>query len=79
MNRNWRTLLTEPSTWRGLVWLLTAAGLAVSPDQQAAIAGAGMAIAGAIGAFFTDTRSGSSSRIPTPSTPWPSMTPPAPS
>ncbi len=56
MNRNWRTLLTEPSTWRGLVWLLTAAGLAVSPDQQAAIAAAGMAIAGAIGAFVTDTR-----------------------
>lgn len=56
MNRNWRSLLTEPSTWRGLVWLLTAAGLAVSPDQQAAIAAAGMAIAGAIGAFVTDTR-----------------------
>ncbi len=56
MNRNWRSLLTEPSTWRGLVWLLTAAGLAVSPDQQAAIAAAGMAIAGAIGAFFPDTR-----------------------
>ena len=56
MNRNWRSLLTEPSTWRGLVWLLTAAGLAVSPDQQAAIAAAGMAIAGAIGALFPDTR-----------------------
>ena len=56
MNLNWRSLLTEPSTWRGLVWLLTAAGLAVSPDQQAAIAAAGMAIAGAIGAFFPDTR-----------------------
>jgi len=56
MNLNWRLLITEPSTWRGLVWLLTAAGLAVSPDQQAAIAAAGMALAGAIGAFFTDTR-----------------------
>ena len=56
MNLNWRSLLTEPSTWRGLVWLLTAAGLAVSPDQQAAIAAAGMAIAGAIGAFFPDQR-----------------------
>ena len=54
MNLHWRSLLTEPSTWRGLVWLLTAAGLAVSPDQQAAIAAAGMAIAGAIGAFVTD-------------------------
>ncbi len=56
MNLNWRSLITEPSTWRGLVWLLTAAGLAVSPDQQAAIAAAGMAIAGAIGAFLPDTR-----------------------
>ncbi len=56
MNLNWRHLITEPSTWRGLVWLLTAAGLAVSPDQQAAIAAAGMAIAGAIGAFFPDQR-----------------------
>ena len=56
MNLNWRSLLTEPSTWRGLVWMLTAAGLAVSTDQQAAIAAAGMAIAGAIGAFFPDQR-----------------------
>lgn len=50
---NWRSLITEPSTWRGLVWLLTATGLAVSPDQQAAIAATGMALAGLIGAFFT--------------------------
>ena len=27
MTFNWRSLLTEPSTWRGLVWLLPAAGL----------------------------------------------------
>ena len=51
---NWKNLITEPSTWRGLVWMLTAMGLAVSPDQQAAIAATGMAIAGLIGAFFTD-------------------------
>lgn len=41
--------LQEPSTWRGLVWLLTAAGLTVSPDLAAAIAAAGMALAGLIG------------------------------
>ncbi len=35
---------------------LTAAGLAVSPDQQATIAAVGMAPAGAIGAFCTDPR-----------------------
>lgn len=49
-----KTLLREPSTYRGLVWLLTAAGLALSPEQQTAIVGAGAALAGLIGAFFTD-------------------------
>ncbi len=49
------TLLSEPSTYRGLVWLLTAAGLALSPEQQTAIVGAGAALTGLIGAFFTDT------------------------
>ena len=52
---NLKTLLREPSTYRGLVWLLTAAGLALSPEQQIAIVGAGAALAGLIGAFFTDT------------------------
>jgi len=54
---NWRSLITEPSTWRGFVWMLTAAGVVVSPDQQAAIAATGMALAGLIGAFFTDSKS----------------------
>ena len=31
-----KTLLREPSTYRCLVWLLTAAGLALSPEQQTA-------------------------------------------
>lgn len=51
---NWTRLIREPSTWRGLIWLLTAAGLALSPEQQTAIIAAGMAIAGAIGAFLND-------------------------
>lgn len=38
----------------GLVWLLTAPGLALSPEQQTAIVGAGAALTGLIGAFFTD-------------------------
>lgn len=53
---HWRDLAKEPSTWRGLVWLLTAAGLALNPEQQTAIVTAGMAIAGAVGAFFRDPR-----------------------
>ena len=49
-----QTLIQESSTWRGIVLLLTAAGLALSLDQQAAILTAG--IAGLIGAFFADAR-----------------------
>lgn len=49
-------LLREPSTWRGLTWILTAAGVALNPDQMAAITAAGMAVAGLIGAFVRDPR-----------------------
>ena len=55
---NWRTLLSQPSTWRGLVWILTALGIVLSPDQQETIAAAGMALAGAIGACVSDHRGG---------------------
>ncbi len=51
---NIKTLIREPSTYRGLIWLLTAAGLVLSPEQQSAIIGAGAAIAGLIGVFFND-------------------------
>lgn len=47
--------LREPSTWRGIVALLTAAGVAMSPDQQAAIVAAGLAVIGVIGAFIPDS------------------------
>lgn len=43
--------LQEPSTWRGLVWITTALGFGVSPDQMEAIVGAGCAVAGLIGVF----------------------------
>ena len=43
--------LSEPSTWRGLVWLITAFGVALSPDAKEAIAALGMALAGLIGVF----------------------------
>lgn len=41
--------LREPSTWRGLVWLLTALGVSLSPDAWAHITTIGMAAAGLIG------------------------------
>lgn len=50
----WKKLILEPSTYRGLVWLLTAVGVTLSPEQQAAIVSAGAALAGLIGVFFID-------------------------
>lgn len=46
--------LREPSTWRGLVWLATVAGLSLRPDQAEAIVAAGMALAGLLGVFLSD-------------------------
>jgi hypothetical protein len=46
--------LREPSTWRGLVWLLTVFGVALKPDQVEAIILAGMALAGLLGVFLKD-------------------------
>jgi hypothetical protein len=41
--------LQEPSTWRAIIWMATAWGLALSPDQKEAIIAFGMALAGAAG------------------------------
>ena len=41
--------LREPSTWRGLVWLLTACGVTLRPEIWEQITAVGMAIAGLIG------------------------------
>lgn len=49
--------LQEPSTWRGLVWLLTAAGMTVSPELAAGIVAAGMAVAGLIGVVMKERAS----------------------
>jgi hypothetical protein len=46
--------LSERSTWAGATTLLTAAGVAVSPDQANLIATAGVAVVGAIFAFTKD-------------------------
>lgn len=44
----------EPSTWRGIVWLLTVLGLSLRPDQAEAIITVGMALAGLLGVFLRD-------------------------
>lgn len=42
----------EASTWRGLIFILTAVGLQLDPEQQTAIITAGMALAGLVAVFF---------------------------
>lgn len=41
--------LREPSTWRGLVWLLTVLGVKLAPEAWEYIMTAGMALAGLLG------------------------------
>jgi hypothetical protein len=43
--------LAESSTWRGLIFVLTAVGLKLDPDQGSAIVAAGLAVVGAINVF----------------------------
>jgi hypothetical protein len=44
----------EPSTWRGLVLLLTAIGIPVAPQMADAIITLGLAIAGLVGVATPD-------------------------
>lgn len=39
----------QPSTWRGIVWLISACGIALNPETSAAIIAAGAAVSGLIG------------------------------
>lgn len=43
-----------PSTYKGLIVLLTGLGLKISPDQATAISTAGIALYGVISVFFSD-------------------------
>ena len=46
----------EASTWRGLVALVTATGVAVSPELTEAIVALGLAIIGVLGVFTVDKK-----------------------
>lgn len=48
----------EASTWRGIVALLTATGITLTPEQGEAITAAGLAVIGLIGVFFGDKLAG---------------------
>ena len=44
----------EPSTWRGLILLLTAVGVPIAPAMAEAIISAGLALAGLVGVVTQD-------------------------
>ena len=46
----------EASTWRGVVMLLTALGLNISPEMADAIISVGIAVAGAVGMLLPDSK-----------------------
>lgn len=45
---------SQPSSWRGLVWILSSIGIALSPELSAAIIAAGAAVSGLIGVLIPD-------------------------
>lgn len=47
-------IIAQPSTWRGLTWILTAIGVNISPDTSNAVIASGMAVAGLIGTLTSD-------------------------
>lgn len=55
MGKLWQKL-KEASTWRGIVWLVTAGGVVLSDLQIEAIISAGMALTGLIDVFKKDKK-----------------------
>ncbi len=52
---NWLlTRLREPSTWRGLIWLLAALGVSIRPELWDSITAVGMAVAGLLGILLSE-------------------------
>lgn len=46
----------EASTWRGVIMLLTAVGLKITPEMADAIISVGIAVAGLIGMLLPDSK-----------------------
>lgn len=44
----------EPSTWRGVILVLTAAGVPLAPAMAEAIVSVGLAVAGLVGVLTPD-------------------------
>lgn len=49
--------LSEPSTWRGIIMILTAAGVQIQPQMMELIVSVGMAVAGVVGVATADKKS----------------------
>ncbi len=55
LSRKWLiTRLKEPSTWRGIIWLLTAFGVTLRPEIWEQITTVGMAVAGLVGMLSSE-------------------------
>jgi hypothetical protein len=48
----------EPSTWRGLILILTSAGLGIAPELATLIVSVGTGVAGIIGVVTADKKAG---------------------
>jgi hypothetical protein len=46
----------EPSTWRGLIAMLTAAGVYIKPEAVEVIVTVGLGLGGLVGVAFADSR-----------------------
>jgi hypothetical protein len=46
--------LKEPSTWRGIIMILTAFGVVITPDLADGIVALGIALAGGVAIFTVD-------------------------
>ena len=51
-----RDRLQEPSTWRGIILLLTAVGVPIAPAMGEAIICVGLALAGGVGVVTPDKK-----------------------
>jgi len=61
--------LSEPTTWRGLLFIGTSAGIVLRPELQNAVVAAGMALAGLIGVLVPDPSAGLARSDAPPATP----------
>jgi len=46
--------LHEASTWKGLIFIITALGMPLSDEQSGAVINSGMALVGLVGVFLPD-------------------------